>query len=186
MASIIVIASVLLVYYFRDVQLLAAGSPDRYGYRLGSYTAALLIYTAVLCILTRSLDPDRMPGLLRSPAVWAPCLGLHVALALGCLWLRRQEESDRAWMAALGPAPAFILSVMVIACRVSAHFSSVGMVALVLIIVWSFLVAVSVLYVRRNAFADAGFAIDFAAMTNASLVLVAPVNLLLGNLSAVL
>jgi hypothetical protein len=104
--SILVIALVVLVYYFCDVQLLAAGLPDRHGYRLGSYTAALLIYTGALCVLTRSLDPGRAPGLLRSPAVWAPCLGLHVALALSCFWLRQNKASDRAWMAALGPAPA--------------------------------------------------------------------------------
>ena len=51
------------------------------------------------------------------------------------------------------------------------------MVALFLMAVWSFLVIVAVLSVRSMAFADVGFAIDFAAMTNASLVLVAPVNL---------
>jgi hypothetical protein len=188
MASIIIIVSILVVYYFRDVQLLAVGPADRYRYRLALYVGTLLSYTGALCVLTRSLDPGRAQSLLRSPAVWGPCLGLHTMHAVFCLWLRRHKSTDHAWLAALAPAPVFVLSLMVIAGQVSAsaQFLGVAIVAPTLVTIWSLLVIASVPRATHSYLQDARFAIDFAATSSAGLVLVAPVNLLLGNLSAAL
>lgn len=57
---------------------------------------------------------------------------------------------------------------------------------LALLVMWSFLMSAAVILIRNASFTDqdTSFAVDFMTAINAVLVMVAPLNLLLGNLEA--
>jgi hypothetical protein len=178
--------SVLLVYFFHDLQLLLSGPDDHYARRLGPYAAAILVYGGGLGVITRSLNPNQVLSLYRSPAVWVPCLVVHLILALFSLWMRNRQPNERAWMAVLAPAPVFLLSMLALACLVSSRSPtrSLPIICLALIVVWSCLLSAAVVWIGDASFTgqDTGLAVDFMTVTNAALVMVAPLNLLLGNL----
>ena len=173
-APIIIITSVLLVYFFQDLQLLLSGPDDRYARRLGSYAAALLVYGGGLGGITRSLSPNQVLSLFRSPAVWVPCLVLHLILALLSLWMRNRRLHERAWMAVLAPAPVFLLSILALACLAGSRspVRSLATMFLALLVMWSFLMSAAVILIRNASFTDqdTSFAVDFMTAINAVLV----------------
>lgn len=182
MGSTIIFVAMLCVFFMRDVQLLAAAPRSRMLARLGSYGVVNGICLIVLAVLVVS---GRGPGplwLIHAWPFWVVSVVWHGLIWMFCVILNRRGMPELGWLAAFFPAPVPLVSMASIALLIRSSVSGIelALLAAFLAACWWAAISVAVLWLQRNSgnAAGAGFAVDFAGMTNATALLLVPINVL--------
>jgi len=110
MARICLSAIILAAFFLRDLRLLASAGPHRIGRACGMYSLFSAVYAALLA-LGFSLAGVRRPDLISlGRNEWVGLVAIHIVL-WGVTWLlSRTSFRNRAWLLALAPSPATLLS----------------------------------------------------------------------------
>lgn len=167
----------LLLFYVRDVLLLAAAAPrDRRRFWLAWAGVQALSFLA-LGLAAESVSRDRAYGMLREPRFWMPAVAIHVALWVAFTWLRRSErlEQRAAWAALLPPPMSlFANGALVWLALTRTGFSEGLTIGAAVGGAWIATVLGAAAWHARRA-GDGGRALEFAATANLSAVLLIPI-----------
>jgi hypothetical protein len=101
----------LTAFFVRDLRLLVAAGRSRIASACAVYAVLFFGYTAALGALL-SFAQIQKPNLITiDERVWAGVVGVHVVLCGLTWWMSREAGSHRrAWVVALAPSPAVLLS----------------------------------------------------------------------------
>ena len=110
MARISLSAIILAAFFLRDLRLLASAGPIRITRACGIYSVFSGVYAALLAV-GFTLAGVRRPDLISlGRNEWASLVVIHLVL-WGVTWLlSRTSLRNRAWLLALAPSPATLLS----------------------------------------------------------------------------
>jgi hypothetical protein len=110
MAKTVVAVCILIAFFVRDFRLLVAAGRSRIATGCAVYALLFFLYAAALDFWL-SLAQIPKPNLLTIGArVWIDIVVFHVVLGGLTWWMSRQDGGRRAWMLALAPSPAVLLS----------------------------------------------------------------------------
>ena len=110
MAKTLLAGCVLTAFFVRDLRLLVTAGRNRIATACAIYAALFLLYAAALGFWLE-LAQIETPSLMKIDGrTWAAIVGAHVVLCGLTWWLSREGGSGRAWMIALAPSPAVLLS----------------------------------------------------------------------------
>jgi hypothetical protein len=180
MGLAIVLVAMLFVFFLRDVQLLAAAPRGGLPARLAVYGAFNVIYVMLLTAILPSTGVYSPFQLIYGSRFWLVSVVWHCLIWLFCLGLNRSGRSNLGWLAALLPTPVLLVSMATGTLLLSHSTNSIGTVSLALIVAlcWSSAVAFAVSRIQAVSTTDleAGFAIDFAAMSNVTALILVPMS----------
>jgi hypothetical protein len=110
MAKICLSGIILAAFFLRDLRLLASAGRPEIARACGIYSVFSAVYAALLALGFR-LAGVRRPDLISlGRNEWAGLVAIHLVL-WGVTWLlSRTSLRDRAWLLALAPSPATLLS----------------------------------------------------------------------------
>ena len=181
MGSVIVVFAMLFVFFMRDVQLLAAAPGTHQWARLGMYAAingiGLVVLTSIFA--AGALDPIRM---VHTSPFWIVSVLWHGLIWLFCAILNRRGNHRLGWVAAMFPAPVLLLCLSSVTLLIRHALQAIEVPSLAVIVAscWWTATLLVVLWLRRKPGLSCGatFALDFAGMTNATALLLVPLNFL--------
>ena len=180
MGSAIILVAMLCVFFMRDVQLLATAHRGRFVKRLAVYGACHLIYLTSLVAILVSSDVYSPLRLFHTSPFWMMSLLWHCLIWLLCLRVSRRDSAALCWVAALFPTPVLLVSMATVTMLLPHSITSIGMVPLAAVVAtcWLAAIAWAVSWVQRKpAYAiEAGFAVEFAGMTNATAMILIPMT----------
>jgi hypothetical protein len=177
MGEYIFVFSMLFVFLWRDVQLLATQGDFPLSRRLVLYGVVQFTSLAGFRFLLGPIADRHFIHLLRFPVVWMASMVLHGAAWLLCIAMQRTAPQRNAWLVALTPSPVLVLSLLYASTEIG--MGEQGLRAcLLMTVLW--MAAVSVAAIPANA-ADrdaSSFAIEFAGFSSATMLAAIPVMLL--------
>lgn len=110
MAGFYLSAIVLAAFFVRDLRLLASAGPVRIVRACGMYSVCSSIYAAFLAMGFSLAGVQRPDAIYFGRNEWAALVAIHVVL-WGVTWLlSRTAFRNRAWVLALLPSPATLVS----------------------------------------------------------------------------
>jgi hypothetical protein len=110
MARICLSAIILAAFFLRDLRLLASAGPIRSARACGIYSVFSGIYAALLAIGFRVAGIRRPDLISLGRNEWAGLVAIHLVLWGVTSLLSRTSLRNRAWLLALAPSPATLLS----------------------------------------------------------------------------
>jgi hypothetical protein len=180
MGSAIVLVAMLFVFFLRDVQLLAAAPRGSLLARLTVYGAVNLIYLTLFTANLSFTGAYSVFQLIHASPFWLVSVVWHCLIWLFCLDLNRRGRSDLCWLAALFPTPVLLVSMATATLLLSHSTNSVGTIPLAVFVALSWWSAVGLAVFRIPAVTtaplEAKSAIDFAAMTNVTALILVPMS----------
>jgi hypothetical protein len=180
MGSVIVLVAMLFVFFLRDCQLLAAAPRGGLPARLAVYGAFNALYLTLLTAILPSTGVYSPLQLIHVSPFWLVSTVWHCLIWLFCLGLSRSGRSNLCWLAALLPTPVLQFSMATGTLLLSRSPGAIGIVPLTLVVAlcWSLAVAFAVSRIQAVATTDleAGFAIDFAGMSNVTALILVPMS----------
>jgi hypothetical protein len=180
MGSAIVLVAMLFVFFLRDVQLLAASPRGGLLARLAVYGAFNVIYLSSLTAVLSSTGVYSPFQVVHGSPFWVVSVVCHCLIWLFCLGLNRRGRGNLCWLAALFPTPVLLVSMAAGTLLLSHSTNVIAAVplALVLALSWSSAVAFAVLRIQAvtTAALEARFALDFAAMSNITALILVPMG----------
>jgi len=174
---LLLVGAGLLVYFVREVLLLAAVPVAGRARHWFVWAACQWIAYGLLGWTAESVPRDKAYALLRSPWFWAPAVATHVVLWAIFTLLRRRPQPDRRMLwTGLVPSPMSLFAggaLIWLALTRTGYFEG-----------WSAGLAVGSAWVAAvllgaaawRSRADAGAALQFAAAANLSAVLLIPIQ----------
>lgn len=121
---------ILGFFLLRDIILLRIGPTAKLFPRLGIYAAVQITAVVLASVATNALDTNRILQFSRSAVIVLPLMAFYATLAALCLWVRRTDRHNHAWLMAVIPNPMLTLGVTVIARYIVPEWwSKVGIVA---------------------------------------------------------
>jgi hypothetical protein len=179
MAEYIFIFSMLVVFLWRDVQLLTTRGDWPVSRRLAAYAVLQFASLAGFRLLLSPVADGRFIHLLRLPIVWIVSIALHGAALLLCIAIRRAGVPRKAWLVALIPSPVLLLSLLSLASGTPAGEMRLS-ACLLATVLWMVPVSGAALEASRHT-PDrelSSFAIEFAGLSNATMLAAIPVMLI--------
>jgi hypothetical protein len=143
MVKTLLALSVLSALFVRDLRLLVAAGRSRIATVCTVYAVLFILYTAALGELL-SLAQIQEPYLITiDERLWAGVVGVHVVLSALTWWLSRESDSRRAWLIALAPSSAVLLSLCLVTAALPEGIgTSLGLLSLPLFgLIWIALIA---------------------------------------------
>jgi hypothetical protein len=110
MAKTLVAGCILVAFFVRDFRLLVAADRSRIATGCAIYAFLFFLYAAALDSWLSFARIQRPDLLTIGGRVWTGIVGFHVVLGGLTWWMSRQKGGRRAWMLALAPSPAVLLS----------------------------------------------------------------------------
>ena len=143
MAKTLLAICVLVALFFRDLRLLVAAGKSRIATACTVYVILVFLYAAALGSWL-GLAHIQTPNLMTIDGrIWAAIVVVHVVLCGLTWWLSREGASRRAWLVALAPSPAGLLSLCLVTGALPERIGiSLGLLSLPLFsLIWIALIA---------------------------------------------
>jgi hypothetical protein len=174
MGTYIIMIAVLGVFAIRDSQLLAMGPADSAARRFVLYTSCLLVYVLTLEVVAfDGLGIRGVIAMLRIPAVWLTCIGIHLASWITCVRVKTRHSGGRAWTLALVPSPLLILAVLLLSTILTPLASTRHIQVAIFALFWS--VGVAIL-AHWNAPAAPNWPLEFGGWANVLAIVLIPLD----------
>jgi hypothetical protein len=143
MAKTLLAICVLMAFFVRDVRLLVVAGRSRIATACAVYAVLFFLYTAALGF-GLGLAQVQTPNLMTiDERIWAGIVAVHVALCGVTWWLSRGGGASLAWVIALAPSPAVLLSLCLMTGALPEELGiSLGLLSLPLFsLIWIALIA---------------------------------------------
>ena len=179
MGSIIVLTIISCVFFVRDLQLLVVGPIQPIGRRLAAYSATALTYAAILGYWLPDFESHPLL-FFRKPPLWIVAVLLHSIIWIACVRLRRSNRMDWEWLAALFPAPVFLVAIVSLGASVRALFATLNPLLPIVTVMagWCLLICSAAIFISRSPSrkSDAEFALEFAGFANIIVLILVPLH----------
>jgi hypothetical protein len=167
---ILVTAAAFLLFWLRDYWLLQLGPARSVARRAWIYAALVSMAGLLIWALASTHKTAQFIGDIESPPWLVGLFAFHSIAAVACFWMKRTERYDRAWLAAVVPAPvAWVLFARVVFTANDTIAEAVKGAAI--LVVASLLIAPILVAVLRGNRLDRGldeldYVLGFAGWTN--------------------
>jgi hypothetical protein len=178
MGSVIAFTIIFCVFFIRDLQLLTAGAQG-IGRRLATYSAAALTYIVVLSCFVPNFESYPLLFFRKAP-FWIVAVLVHSVIWIVCVRLRKSNRTELEWLAALFPAPVFLVAVVSFGASLRAVFATLNPLfsSVMIMAGWCLLICSAALVISRTPSrnSDAEFALEFAGFANMIVLMLVPLH----------
>jgi hypothetical protein len=178
MGSAIILAAMLCVFFARDLQLLAAAAPDHFRLRMAIYRFCTLAYLISFTAFLTWAGAYKPLLLFRTSPFWVASVLWHGCIWLFCLALNRGRTPALRWLPAVLPTPVLLVAMASAVFQLQHDATPIRRVLLAAAgaACWSAAMSAAVRWTRRDPAGalESAFAIEFAGVANATVLILVP------------
>jgi hypothetical protein len=188
MSTVILVFFVLPMFFARDWLLLRMGPVETTVVRLRQYGVVLLLSMVLLSTLVYSASTESILEVVFKPLVTSAVVMFYGVLLAICIWIRRTDHHQVAWLIAILPNPVLIGAIAVLARMFfpeTSQFTTILGSAL-LTFLWISLIGFSVWEARNTPLdvPDLDFSLNIAGLVNSAALMLLPFGAWIGGSAA--